>query len=113
MVLPIAIYSFVPPLVAVRGGGWWPRCHCHAHLAGLCQPQLGPSGPGHFHLSAHCRKLVYLYYSESLHTMLCVLTLRHRPAVTLSPARTLLEQRPLSPDVTASLPWSATDQFAT
>jgi hypothetical protein len=47
--------------------------------------------------------------------MLCVLTLRRRPAVTLSPARTPLEQRPLSPDVInviAPLPWPAADQVA-
>ena len=44
--------------------------------------------------------------------MLCGLSLYRRPAVTLSSARTLLEQRPLSPDVTASLQWSAADQVA-
>ena len=43
-------------------------------------------------------------------TMLRALTLRRRPAVTLPPARTPLEQRPLSPDVIAPLPWPAADQ---
>eukprot|EP01046_Picozoa_sp_COSAG06_P025621 COSAG06_NODE_2164_length_7436_cov_5.989778_4_plen_153_part_00 len=56
--------------------------------------------------------------SLSIYTILSRYTLCYAssrsatPAVTLSPARTLLEQRPLSPDVTASLPWSAADQFA-
>ena len=34
----------------------------------------------------------------------------HREPTTLSPARTPLEQRPLSPDVIAPLPWPAADQ---
>ena len=53
---------------------------------------------------------IYTILSRYTLRMLCVLSLRRRPAVTLSSARTLLEQRPLSPDVIASLPWPAADQ---
>ena len=52
----------------------------------------------------------YTILSRYTLTMLRALTLRRRPAVTLSPARTPLEQRPLSPDVIAPLPWPAADQ---
>ena len=44
--------------------------------------------------------------------MLRGLSLHRRLAVTLSSARTLLEQRSLSPGVTAPLQWSAADQVA-
>ena len=53
---------------------------------------------------------IYTILSRYTLTMLRALTLRRRPAVTLSPARTPLEQRPLSPDVIAPLPWPAADQ---
>ena len=53
---------------------------------------------------------IYAILSRYTLTMLRALTLRRRPAVTLSPARTPLEQRPLSPDVIAPLPWPAADQ---
>ena len=45
-------------------------------------------------------------YPSRLHTILGALTLRRRPAVTPSSARTSLEQRSLSPGVTAPLSWS-------
>ena len=44
-------------------------------------------------------------YPSRLHTILGALTLRRRPAVTPSSARTSLEQRSLSPGVTAPLSW--------
>ena len=55
---------------------------------------------------------IYAILSRYTLTMLRALTLRRRPAVTLSPARTPLEQRPLSPDVIAPLPWPVADHAA-
>ena len=111
--LPIAIYSFVPPGCR-KGGAVSDRVAAAAPVRLACASRslgrLALVAPTC--LPAAASLSIYTILSRYTLTMLRVLTLRRRPAVTLSPARTPLEQRPLSPDVIAPLPWPAADQVA-
>ena len=88
----------------------FPRPHVSGRLAPASAWAVWPChGPGHWSLPPICSlpRVCYLPIAilSRLHTILGALTLRRRPAVTPSSAHTSLEQRSLSPGVTAPLSW--------
>ena len=104
-VIPTATYSFVPP--GCRRGrlaAAFPRPHVSGRLAPASAWAVWP-----WSLPPVCSfpRVRYLSIAilSRLHTILGALTLRRRPAVTPSSAHTSLEQRSLSPGVTAPLSW--------
>ena len=104
-VIPTATYSFVPP--GCRRGrlaAAFPRPHVSGRLAPASAWAVWP-----WSLPPACSLPRVRYLSiailSRLHTILGALTLRRRPAVTPSSAHTSLEQRSLSPGVTAPLSW--------
>ena len=104
-VIPTATYSFVPPRCR-RGrlAAAFPRPHVSGRLAPASAWAVWPwSLPPVCSLPRVCYLSIAIL--SRLHTILGALTLRRRPAVTLSSARTSLEQRSLSPGVTAPLSW--------
>jgi hypothetical protein len=105
-VIPTATYSFVPP--GCRRGrlaAAFPRPRVSSRLAPASAWAVWPrSLPPVCSLPRVCCLSIAIL--SRLHTILGALTLRRRPAVTPSSARTSLEQRSLSPGVTAPLSWS-------
>ena len=104
-VIPTATYSFVPPRCR-RGrlAAAFPRPHVSGRLAPASAWAVWPrSLPPVCSLPRVCYLSIAIL--SRLHTILGALTLRRRPAVTPSSAHTSLEQRSLSPGVTAPLSW--------
>ena len=105
--IPTATYSCVPP--GCRGGrlaAAFPRPRVSGRLAPASAWAAWPrSLPPVCSLPRVCCLSTTIL--SCLHTTLGALALRRRPSATPSSARTSLEQRSLSPGVTAPLSWSS------